>query len=163
VSRSFIGTCSWILLNKIYINFFDPISPFLVIEIDLHGLNIRGKSGVTRIQSTLSIFMISAIIGIMIGSDAYVTNSLAIIKQGLIVEVSMLSELSSYIDDVEHTVRITLKIVPTSLYNSIHRNSCVQVGYQSGGRMTRSIVASQMVIVSVSYGYTLLCQLIQYV
>jgi hypothetical protein len=68
----------------------------------------------------LSILMVFLIICVIIRSNSYIAHSLTVIKQGFIVQASMLGILGSYVYNVEYAVRISLKEVLASLDDSIH-------------------------------------------
>jgi hypothetical protein len=100
---------------------------------------------------SLGILMVLLIIGIITRPNSYIAHSLTVIKQSFIIQASMLSILGSYIYNVEYAIRISLEEILASLDYSIHRNSRMEISNQPWGWMIRSIIASQMTVITISY------------
>lgn len=106
-------------IDKNLVNFFNPTCPLLFVEVDLQILNHLRELRITGILSPVCILVIFLVIGVLIGTDTYIANSIAEIEECLIVQTSMFSILGSNIHNIKHALRIRLEEISTSLDNLI--------------------------------------------
>jgi hypothetical protein len=160
VCSSFLRTSIWVSHTEFSICSFQPALLFFSSPINLHISDDRSKSSIERVETTSCIFMVLLIISINIGSNSYVAHSITKIKQGLVIQTCMFSIFCSDIYNIKQAFWMGLQVISSSLYNSIHGNSGMKISYQSGSRVIRTIITSQLIIIMISYRETLLDQLI---